>query len=78
MAIDPNWIQAGSQVLGALAGGATPSSASASSPQYANFNNSGMTVATSGSKADGSPILPWYVWVIAGVAVIKIFRKKKA
>lgn len=71
--IDPKWIEAASNVLGSALGGSTSSSAT----QYVNFNNSGYTVATSGSKADGSPSIPWYVWVIAGVAVIKIFKRKK-
>jgi len=74
MAIDPSWIQAGSNVLGQALGGGT--SSSASSPQYTNFNNSGMTVATSGSKADGSSSIPWWGWVVAGFVVIKVLRRK--
>ena len=74
MPVDPAWIQAGSDVLGAALGGGASSSAS----QYSNFNNSGYTVATSGSRADGSPTIPWYVWVIAGVVLIKVFKRKKA
>lgn len=77
MAIDPTtlaMINAGSNVLGQALGGGT--SSSASSPQYTNFNNSGMTVATSGSKANGGSSIPWWGWVVAGLVVIKVFRRK--
>jgi len=75
MAIDPMWIKAGSEILGGALGGST--SSSASSAVYTNLDNSGWTVATSGSDATGGLGLPWYVWVIGGVVAIKIFRKKK-
>lgn len=75
MAIDPAWIQAGSNVLGSALGAGTSSSASSS--QYVNFNNSGYTVATSGSKANGGSSIPWWGWVVAGVVAIKVLRKKK-
>lgn len=68
-------INAGSNVLGAALGGGTSSSASSS--QYTNFNNSGYTVATSGSKANGGSSIPWWGWVIAGIVAIKVLRPKK-
>lgn len=80
--IDPNLINAGSQVLGSLlGGGGGGSSASSSSSQYVNFNSSGYTVATSGSKAQGSSAIPWYVWLIGGVVAVagfKAYKKAKA
>ncbi len=67
-------INAGSSVLGQAMQG-TP--ASSSSSQYVNFNNSGYTVATSGSKANGGSSIPWWGWVIAGIVAIKVLRPKK-
>lgn len=60
---------------GAGGGGAAPAQATPS--QYVNFDTGAFTVATSGSKADGTgSAMPWYVWVIAGVVVIRIMKAK--
>lgn len=55
MAIDPAWIQAGSQVLGAALAPA-PTSANAWQSLDASFDGSGWTVATGEARADGATI----------------------
>ncbi|HYC45375.1 MAG TPA: hypothetical protein VED01_07785 [Burkholderiales bacterium] len=54
MAIDPQWIMAGSEVLGAAVG-RPAGSAYSSASSYHTFDSSGWTVALGGSSATGAP-----------------------
>lgn len=57
MAIDPQWIQAGSNVLASVLKPPSSSPAISGAPVYTSqdFDFSGFTVATGGSKATGAP-----------------------
>lgn len=41
------------------------------------FDSSGWTTATSGSKAAGANVLPWYVWAGLGVLALLYVKKLK-
>lgn len=71
-------IDGGSKVLGSLLGGGGTAPAVSSANQYTNFSTGLNTVATSGSKAAADQAIPWWVYAIGAVVVIKLFKKKKA
>lgn len=80
MALDPTTaalIDGGSKVLGGLLGGGAPG-ATSNATQYTNFSTGLNTVATSGSKAAADQAIPWWVYAIGAVVVIKLFKRKKA
>lgn len=81
--IDPQWIQAGSQILAAAAGRPAAPAYSSSTPTVNSwFDGSGWTVATGASKAAGgdrsqdtgtslSPLL-----VVAGLIAFAVWAKR--
>lgn len=74
-------ISAGSNVLGkALGGSAGPSRADSGGQNWFDFDHSGWTVATGGSKADAVAGLavPSWAWVAVAIVAVVWVKQKKA
>ncbi len=70
------WFSAASGLIGAAAAGPAPAGPAISSARSDSlFNSSGWTVATGSGKASGT-VLPWYVYALAGLAIIAWYKKK--
>lgn len=73
------WLNAGSQVLGAALSpkSAGPSRADSGSGAYtySPFDSSGWTVATGASQAKGQQDLPWAWLILGGIAVLILWKR---
>ena len=71
------FLMAGSQVLSSALAPSPAAHAISSASAYTNVDHGGWTVGTGSSKASAAAGFPWYVWALAGVALIWWMKEKR-